>query len=169
MISFKNIILIAAAISFIIVLGAAVYEHVAVVPRWKLAPPASLAMFQGPYGINTAAFWKPIHPVTLLLLIVALIANWKTARRKLLLIHLSGYLLVLIITFIYFVPELISFMTMPYQQTVDQALVERAYRWETLSLIRLFFIVGLAFTILLSLIKSALVTERAHSKKIALA
>lgn len=154
----------AAAISFIIVLGAAVYEHTAVVPRWKLAPPASLVMFQGPYGLNTAAFWKPIHPITLALLITALIANWKTARRKLLMIHLAGYVLVLAVTFIYFVPELITFMNMPYQTTIDQSLVDRAYKWEALSLVRLTFIVGMAFTLLVSLTKSANAMESVKTK-----
>jgi hypothetical protein len=90
----RNLLLSLACLSFIIVIGGAVYEHIAVVPRWSVAPPSSLAMFQGPYGLNPAPFWQIIHPITLVFFIAALVANWKTQRRKLILIAFGGYFLV---------------------------------------------------------------------------
>src|SRR5687768_10544311 len=78
----KTLLLILGSISFIIVIGGATYEHAAVVPVWASAVPASLAMFQGEYGLAASNFWIPIHPITLALLLAALIANWRTGRRN---------------------------------------------------------------------------------------
>ena len=100
--------LILGATSFIIVIGGAVYEHLAVVPMWSTAVPASLAMFQGEYGLRAQNFWIPIHPVTIVLLLAAAILNWRTVRRMWILLPLVGYAIVLIITSIYFVPELLA-------------------------------------------------------------
>lgn len=152
--SIRTLPLILACLSFIIVIGGAVYEHIAVVPRWSEAPPSSLAMFQGSYGLNPAPFWQFIHPVTLLFFIAALIGNWKTQRRKFILISFGGYMLILIVTAIYFVPELMSITTTPFSDIADPGLTKRAGRWETLSLVRLSFLLGLAVAALTSLTKS---------------
>ena len=151
--SIKTIFLILACISFIIVTGGAVYEHSAVIPRWKLAPPASLTMFQGEYGLNQAIFWQSVHPITLLLLIIAMVLNWKNASRKFIIISIIGYLIVGLVTFVYFVPELLSIIHTDYQPVIDQSLVARASTWEKLSLVRLVFMIAVAMILLYSLTK----------------
>ena len=151
--SIRTLLLISGCISFVIVLGGAVYEHLNMVPRWKLAPPASLTMFQGKYGIDAPRFWKLIHPIALSLMLASLITNWKTARRKYILSSVGAYVLVLIITFIYFVPELILIMQTPYQPVTDNGLVSRANTWEKLSLVRMVFIFGIAGILLFALTK----------------
>lgn len=151
--SMKNLLLILASICFIIVIGGAVYEHIAVVPKWSAAPPRSLSMLQGDYGLHAEYFWMSIHPITLLFMISALIANWKNSRRKNILIVLGSYVLILVITSIYFVPELMEIFGTAYQDTVDEGLVQRASLWETLSLIRLAFLVVLAYILLAALTK----------------
>jgi hypothetical protein len=151
--SIKTILLILAAILFIIVIGGGVYEHIAVVPKWKQAPPESLAMFQGKYGLNPGNFWEKIHPVTLALLIAALVANWKTARKKYILITIAGYAVALVVTFLYFVPELLSIIHTPYQAVADNGLIKRAGTWEILSLIRLAYCFALAMVLLYALTK----------------
>lgn len=153
--SAKDIFLILASMSFIIVLGAATYEHMGVVPQWSAAPPSSLAMFQGDYGLRAQNFWIPIHPVTFLLMTAALIANWRTPRRNNILTVLIGYAIILAATFIYFVPQLMDITQTPYREDVDQELVTIASMWETLSLIRLVFIAVLAYILLSSLTKAA--------------
>ncbi len=150
----RTFALILASISFIIVIGGATYEHASIVPVWASAPPASLAMFQGDYALRAANFWIPIHPVTLVLLLAALITNWRTARRKFILLTLGGYLAVLLLTFLYFVPELISITGSPFGQNVDGELTRRASSWEALSLARLGFLIVLAFSLLLGLSRS---------------
>lgn len=152
--NFKNIIYSFACLSFSIVIGAAVYEHLAVVPRWAAAPPASLSMFQGQYGLYAQAFWMPIHPVTLALLLITLLLSWKSPRRSNILITLIGYAAVLGITFVYFVPELIAITGTQYSETVDAALTARASKWETLSLVRLVFLIILSINLFLGLTKS---------------
>lgn len=149
--NFKAILYAFACLSFSVVIGAAVYEHLAVVPQWSAAPPVSLSMFQGKYGLNAGAFWMPIHPVTLLLLIGALVFSWKTAGRKHVLITLTGYAIILGITAIYFVPELLAITGTAFSETIDPSLTERAGQWELLSLVRLSVLVGLAMVLFLGL------------------
>ena len=151
--SIRSILLIMACISFVMVIGGGAYEHLNIIPRWKLAPPASLSMFQGEYGIDEGRFWKLIHPVTLVLMLASLIANWKTARKKYILVSLIGYFLVLLITAVYFVPELLSIIHTPYQPVTDNNPVARAGTWETLSLIRMIFVIGFAGVLLSALTK----------------
>jgi len=135
-----NLLLSLAILSYIIVIGGATYEHLAVVPQWTAAPPASLAMFHGTYGLQAQKFWIPIHPVTLLLMTAALVANWRSARRKPIAFCMAGYVLVLVITFAHFVPELIVLTTTPYAETIDAGLQARASNWESWSLVRLAFL-----------------------------
>jgi len=156
----KNFIYSICCLSFAIVIGAAVYEHLAVVPQWTAAPPRSLAMFQGTYGLNAQAFWKPIHPVTLLLFIATLASCWKSARKINVLAAFVGYFLVLVITAIYFVPELIAITTSVYSDQIDLGLAERASRWENLSLIRLSFLVILSMILFFGLTKSKQAIEK---------
>lgn len=149
----KNIVYAFACLAFSAVIGAAIYEHLCVVPQWAAAPPHSLSMFQGEYGLKPEAFWIPIHPVTLFLIIVTLAFSWKTSRRKGILITLAGYVMILIITAIYFVPELLHITATPYSTTVDTILTERAKMWEALSIVRMFVLVALAIVLLLGLTK----------------
>jgi hypothetical protein len=147
----RNLFLILASLSFVVVIGGAVYEHLAVVPVWASAVPASLSMFQGQYRLAPEKFWMLIHPVTIVLMVAALIANWVSDRRVLIIAPLVGYLLILGVTFLYFVPELTALTQTPFSETVDAALTARANTWETLSLVRLGVLFILAITLLSSL------------------
>lgn len=150
---FKNLLYSICCLSFAIVIGAAVYEHLAVVPQWTAAPPRSLAMFQGTYGLQAQNFWKPIHPVTLLLFVATLYMSWKSARRTNVLIAFVGYFLVLAVTAIYFVPELLAITASAYSDHIDLGLAERAAAWERFSLIRLSCLVILSIILFFGLTK----------------
>ncbi len=151
---FKNIIYAFACLSFAVVVGAAIYEHIAVVPRWSAAPPASLSMFQGKYGLHPTPFWVAIHPVTLVLLTATIVLFRKTGSKPYLLITTAGYMVVLVITFAFFVPELIAITGGPYSENIDDSLTKRAKQWEVLSLVRLSFLIILAIIIFLGLTRS---------------
>lgn len=151
--NYKNIIYSLACLSFSIVIGAAVYEHLAVVPQWAAGPPSSLAMFQGEYGLKAQNFWIPVHPVTLGLMLIALILSWKSPRRSNLLWVMLGYIAILAITAVYFVPELLAITGTTYSANVDTALTERAKQWEMLSLVRLAFLVILSMALFTGLTK----------------
>jgi hypothetical protein len=150
----KTLTLIFACIAFICVIGAGVYEHIAVVPRWSSAPPVSLSMFQGQYGLNPAPFWQSIHPVTLLLLVVSIGLNWKNSRKRFIGICLGLYGIIILVTVLYFLPELISIVTTPFTEQVDESLRNRARTWEILSLVRIFVMATGACILLFSLTKS---------------
>jgi hypothetical protein len=152
--TFRTVVLILASISFIVVTGGAVYEHAGIVPVWASAPPASLAMFQGEYAITPFRFWIPIHPVTMLLLLLALAFNWRSERRNSILTTVIGYAIVLAVTFLYFVPELMSIIQSVYGPTIDPELTQRAQSWEFWSQVRLASMLLMAFILLFGLSKS---------------
>ncbi len=78
----------------------------------------------------------------------------ENRTEKSLLVSFAGYVLVLIITAIYFVPELLSIIGTPYSEQIDEALTQRAVTWEKLSIIRMIFMMGLSATMLSSLMWS---------------
>lgn len=117
--------------------GAALWESFNVIPLMSQAPPASFYIFQGEYGLKYATFWITIHSVLQLLLIAAIILNWKhKPRRKMLLIVFSVYMLVRVWTILYFAPTIMSFWDYPYSETIDEALRITAKTWEYLSQVR---------------------------------
>lgn len=61
-----------------------------------------------------------------MLFALTLIAHWRSARRKNILIALTGYILIIAITAVYFVPGLISITTTAFSQTPDAELTKRA-------------------------------------------
>ena len=149
----KDLIHALAALAFSIVVGGAVYEHAVIVPRWSAGPPASLAMYQGPYGLTPEAFWQNIHPITLVLILITLGLSWKGPRRRYVLTNLIGYVVVMVTTFTYFVPELMAITGTPYADTIDPDLQARSATWEFLSLVRLVVIMALAVALMLGLSK----------------
>ncbi len=151
--NFRNILYALTCLSFSVVIGAAIYEHTALWPAAFSEIPKSLTVFQGPYHLNAAAFWMPVHPVTLLLFVITLFLSWKTDRKKNVLIVFGGYAFVLLVTFIYFVPELIDLTGTPYSDTIDESLQTRGDRWVALSLVRMAFLIVLALILLLGLTK----------------
>jgi hypothetical protein len=151
----KDLFYVLTCLTFTLMIGGAVYEHLNVVPQWSAAPPHSLQMFQGEYGLKQETFWKLIHPVNLVLFITTLILHWRTARKKTVLSVFALYFAILAITSVYFVPELISITTTPFSETTDLQLVKRASTWETLSLVRLGVLLGMAVALFFGLTKSA--------------
>ncbi len=152
--SSKNIFYVLTCISYCLIIGAGIYEHIAVWPIAYSEPPKSLTMFQGNYALESAPFWMSVHPVTLTLFLITLVSNWRSERKKYILLPLSTYIIVLVVTFVYFVPELISLTGTPYAETVDTDIQKRGSLWIDLSIIRMAFIVASAFVLLLGLTKS---------------
>ncbi len=149
----KDILYALACLSFTTMIGGAVYEHLCVVPQWTAAPPLSLSMFQGSFGLKPEVFWKMIHPVTLLLFVLTLVLHWSSDRKRALLTTLGAYLFILVITAIYFVPELLSITNTTFVQEVDANLATRAAAWENWSLLRLAVLFLLAINLFLGLAK----------------
>jgi len=154
MVRIKNLIYALTCLAFSCIIGAGLYEHLAIWPRVFAAPPASLTMFQGEYALYAEAFWSKIHPIILLLLITTLVVFWKSKRRKNIIMVLVGYFIIVVTTFTYFVPELMDITNTEFSNTIDNSLIARGQLWENLSLLRLTVIVVLAIFLLLGLTKN---------------
>jgi hypothetical protein len=118
-------------------LGGIAYSHIVFFPVYLSALPDSAVLVNGKYGLNEARFWMSIHPLLILSLILALALNWKLKeRRKLILMSASIYAVILIITNLYFVPELIAFAQSPGSNLSSAEWLARGSRWQFLSVIR---------------------------------
>ncbi len=88
-------------------------------------------------------------------------------RRKNLMVVFIGYLIILAVTAIYFVPELLSIISTTYAQVSDPELTSRATRWERLSLTRLACLILMAVYLLAGLAKSEVTTKQFSKGSIA--
>lgn len=120
-----------------ILCGAVVYEHVALVPVWATAPPASLTMWRGEYRVRSERFWIVVHPVLIVLLVVALATSWSNdMARGWLWLAFGAYAVVLVVTRLWFVPELLRLTRGPDGSIAPDQWRHRARRWEIASLVR---------------------------------
>jgi hypothetical protein len=78
--------LVASTVLYLLMNGAQVFETALIVPSWTAAPPASLALFHGPHGLDFKAFWIAFHSLRELTFVAAIVACWKLppVRRPLL-------------------------------------------------------------------------------------
>ena len=115
-------------------LGGIAYSHLIYFPVYLSALPDSAVVVTGPYGLHEWIFWITIHPLLILSLIVALILNWKArARRKLILISLAIYAVVIVVTQVYFLPELVAFERSAKSSVSPAEWLARGQRWQRLS------------------------------------
>ncbi len=144
-----------AVIFYGILIGGIVYSHIAFLPAYLQDLPNSAVVVSGKYGINEAPFWLTVHPLLILSLITALALNRKfKARRNLIAMTFGIYAAVLIVTNIYFVPELLSFAKSAESTLPAAEWRARGHQWQTLSLIRgVFCLIGF-FPLLTALSKS---------------
>jgi len=118
-------------------LGGIAYSHLVYFPVYLSALPDSAAMVNGPYGLHESIFWLTVHPLLILSLIIALVLNWKfKPRRKLILISFVIYFVMLVITQVYFLPELMAFERSPESSISPAEWLARGQRWQRLSWIR---------------------------------
>ena len=138
--TFADATLIALALFYIIMLGGGNYEQLTITSLVTSAPPKSLYILQGPYGFRPMMFWALFRPITILLFVITLVANWRhsKARRNLLLIAFGVDVLTTIATFAYFAPETGAIANAKYDPSiVDNIQLQRAQLWKNLNWIRL--------------------------------
>ena len=118
-------------------LGGIAYAHLVSFPVYLSALPASAVVVNGPYGLHEEIFWMTIHPLLVLSLIAALVLNWKfRSRRKLIGISFIVYVLVLVVSRLYFIPELVAFEQSPESTLSAAEWLARGQRWQRLSWLR---------------------------------
>ncbi|HEY0460082.1 MAG TPA: hypothetical protein VGC97_13175 [Pyrinomonadaceae bacterium] len=120
-----------------VLLGGIVYSHIVFFPVFLSDLPDSSVVVNGTYGLTEAPFWILTHSLLLVSLSIALAFNWKfRERRKLILTSFSIYIVVLIVSTLYFVPELIAFSQSPKSNLSSSEWLSRSNRWQYLSWIR---------------------------------
>src|ERR1700704_1114635 len=132
-----NAALMLAIILWGTLLGGVVYSHLVYFPVYLSDLPNSAVLVNGPYALNDVRFWAIIHPLLIISLVVALVSNWtSTARRKLIGLSFTVYVVVLLISFFYFVPELVLFRNSPRSTVSAAEWLVRGRRWQRLSWLR---------------------------------
>ncbi|MFN3754110.1 hypothetical protein [Flavobacterium sp.] len=134
--------LITAIILWGNLVGGVMYTHIVYFPAYLSHLPESNQLITGNYGLHDSHFWMIIHPLAILTTIITLILNWRLRiRRKYILSSFGIYILALLATAIYFVPELIAFAdSVNYPNVTKTEWIKRGQTWLSLSLIRGFFI-----------------------------
>jgi hypothetical protein len=128
-ITLANASLVAVTASWLIQLGAGIFA-LSVIGRVLIAaPPRSFAMLEGAYGYDSSAFWEVMPAITGLLLLVAIVANWKTRRRGLLFGALALFVCTGIFMGGYVGPILSEIVAGGYQDMVDPQLQRRTLGW----------------------------------------
>lgn len=149
-----NVTVMAVISSCFIQFGAQLFALTIIANTVAEAPPRSFAIFEGEYGYNSSAFWNTVPPITFLLLIIALIINWKTHRRKLLLLALTLFIIGGLVASFYLEPLFAEMIAMGYSEEVDPVLQSRAAKWYALDWMVWGFGVVAGFALLLALKRS---------------
>lgn len=125
----RNVTLMALTVSCFMQIGAQLFALSVVASTIAEAPPRSFAILEGQYRYDSSPFWGTVPPITGLLFIVALIANWKTTRRTLLIAAFGLFLIGGLIAGMVVEPEFAALTATGYSDTVDPALQRRAASW----------------------------------------
>jgi hypothetical protein len=116
-------------VSCFIQIGAQLFAVSMIARVVKSAPPRSFAILEGAYRYDSSAFWQTVPPITTVLFLVALIANWKTDRRKLLLGAFTLFLIGGMVAGLYLEPMFAEIKGIGYRDIVDPELQARAATW----------------------------------------
>ena len=132
----RQLSLIAGICIWAILIGGIAYSNLVYMPPYLGHLPESNSLIRGDYGLHDENFWMRVHPVGILLSIAMLVLNWKQKNRRVLIGTAFGiYAAALVVTAIYFVPELQAFAA----EDPGVGVVEwraRGAQWMTLSLVR---------------------------------
>jgi hypothetical protein len=117
--------------------GAQLFETVVLVPKWTAAPPDSLQLFRGRYGLDFKWFWIVLHSVHELTFLLALAYCWQLRDiRYALLGLLLAHFTVRAWTLGYFAPAIMEFQRLAGGGAGAGELAARTARWRQLNYVR---------------------------------
>jgi hypothetical protein len=128
----RNLTLMALVASCFMQIGAQLFALVVVASTVAAAPPSSFAIFAGEYGYDSSAFWNTVPMITAVLFIIALVANWKTQRRKLLLFALTMFLIAGVVAGVFLEPMFDELKAVGFGNEIDPVLQSKAATWYAL-------------------------------------
>lgn len=133
----STLILMILIIFWGVLLGGIVYSHIVYFPVLLSNLPESSVLVTGKYGLQEERFWMAMHPVVILLIITSIITSWKNKPRlKKILVSFILYAIVLIVSSIYFIPELIEFGRSATSGLPSSEWMRRSNNWMTYSIVR---------------------------------
>jgi len=124
----RNVTMMALTASCFLQLGGQLFALAVIVSTILEAPPRSFAILAGDYPYDSSAFWETLPPITAILFLIALIANWKTARRNLVLAALGFFVLGGVLAGFLLEPEFAKVIETGYRDAVDSELQGSAKR-----------------------------------------
>lgn len=159
-INLSNITLMASVASIFIQIGAQLFALVVIAGTIAEAPPRSFAILEGEYRYDSSGFWDTVPMITFSLLIISLLANWKTGRRKLILFALTTFVVVGLLMMLLVEPDFAEMKSLGFRDEIDPVLKSRAARWYALEWVgwTMTLIGGLA--LLLALIRPRVLPEQ---------
>lgn len=125
----RNITMMAVAASCLVQVGAQLFALSVVASTLSAAPPRSLAILHGEFRYDSSAFWSTVPPITFTLFVVALVANWRTARRRLLLLALTLFVMAGLAAGIVLEPMFEEVKRAGFRDVVDPVLQSQAASW----------------------------------------
>lgn len=128
----SNVSLMALVASCFIQIGAQLFAVSMIASTLAEAPPRSFAILQGEYGYDSQAFWAVVPNITLLLFVLALIANWKTPRRNLLLAALGLFVAAGLLAMFFLGPTFDALIAKGFSDEIDPVLKLQASTWLTM-------------------------------------
>ena len=125
----RNITMMALVAIALIQNGAQLFALAIIARTVSKAPPRSFAILSGEYAYDSRIFWETVPPITLLIFVTALIANWKTARRKFLLVALGLFIAGGLFAGLYLEPMFDAMISQGYADHVDPVMQREAANW----------------------------------------
>lgn len=143
---FANASLIAAAIAYMVVVGSDIFGQQVLIPVTFAEPPRSLLLYNGPVEYDSAPYWQTLTTIVTALAALAIVTNWKTARRWWVVGFFAAFFALNALSFAFVFPEYEAIQNTPYGDYVDPELVARAEAQEVRAAFR--SIVALAIAVI---------------------
>lgn len=122
-------LLAAAVVGVLLQAGGQLFAISVVVRQMVAEPPRSFSVLEGPFGYDSSFWWDTVPNVTFTLLLVALVVNWASPRRGLLLASLGIFIVTGLTAVFVLDPIHAEVIAGGFSDTFDPALRDRARIW----------------------------------------
>lgn len=129
-----NVTLAALAACAMIQNGAQLFAVSIMARTLSKAPPRSFAILTGEYAYDSRPFWDTVPMITLMLFLIAIVMNWKTPRRKFLLIAIGLFVVGGLISGLYLEPTFDAMFAQGFSDNVDPVMQSVAATWYMIDL-----------------------------------
>ena len=147
-IGFATWVLVVGCFCLSVIAGAGLFQAMFVMPEYFADPPASLRRYQADRSYR---FWLPLHALSLVLLVLAIVLHWDSARRTAILVAAGFYVVTWVVTLVFFIPGVIRFNKVDVDGPPSAELTREGRRWMRRSWSRHLLTVAAALSLLIAL------------------